>query len=264
MDKVQEASTALDACLLQMNPGVKLACVLLIGLASIVFPGSILGIALIAMLLGVSIATKTTTRFVRLMLGFGIPVTVMLLFIQGLYSPANKTILFDFGFAQLGLEGVLSAVKTVTTLLVFLGGFFHFNRTATPSELVADLTERGLTPKAGYLVLASLNVVPQMNHRMAIIQEAQMARGLDIGGGIVSRLKATVPLLGPVVMSSLTDAEERSMTLETHGFHLKDVKHTSYLEVKHSRFDTPLFMFTVVLVVFAIVSRVVPVVASGL
>ena len=72
------------------------------------------------------------------------------------------------------------------------------NRTTYTGELVADLTERGMPPgKAGYLVLASLNVVPQMKRRMATIQEAQVARGLDMGGDIISRVRATVPLLAP-------------------------------------------------------------------
>ena len=39
------------------------------------------------------------------------------------------------------------------------------------------------------------------------------------------------PLLGPVVMSSLTDAQERGMTLETRGFGIKGVKLTTYVEV---------------------------------
>ncbi len=58
----------------------------------------------------------------------------------------------------------------------------------------------GSAPRSGYLVLASLNVVPRCNQRMAVIQEAQSARGLDASGGVIARIKAYIPLLGPVVM----------------------------------------------------------------
>ena len=50
-------------------------------------------------------------------------------------------------------------------------------------------------------------------------------------------MKAYIPLLGPVVMSSLTDAQERGMTLETRGFGIKGVKQTSYVEVTKSKLD---------------------------
>lgn len=171
------------------------------------------------------------------MLGFGIPITVMLMFIQGFYSPKNKTMIADFGFASLGLEGVLYALKIVSTLLVFLGSFYIMNKTTYTGKLVAALTETGLPPKVGYLILASLNVVPQMQRRMSVIQEAQNARGVETGGGVISRVKAYIPLLGPVVMSSLTDAQERGMTLETRGFGIKGVKQTSYVEVTKSKLD---------------------------
>ncbi|MDY2777870.1 MAG: energy-coupling factor transporter transmembrane component T [Collinsella sp.] len=260
-DLIEErGDSAFERWLRGLNPGTKLAFVLLTGFACMVSPGSILGAVLIILLFAIAAAARSLGPFARLMFGFGIPITVMLLFIQGLYSPANETIIFDFGFAKMGLEGVLSACKTVTTLLVFLGGFTHMNRTTKPSELVAALTERGLPPKAGYLVLASLNVVPQMKRRMSTIQEAQIARGLDIEGGALSRVRAMVPLLGPVVMSSLTDAEERSMTLETHGFHLNDVRHTTYVEVKHSSGDTPVVAFASVLFLLATAARIASVV----
>lgn len=64
-----------------------------------------------------------------------------------------------------------------------------------------------------------------------------MQEGGETGGGIIARVKAYIPLLGPVVMSSLTDAQERGMTLETRGFGITGVKQTSYVEVTKSTAD---------------------------
>ena len=122
---------------------------------------------------------------------------------------------------------MLYAAKVVVSLLVFLGSFYIMNKTTYVGAMVSALTSGGLSAKVGYLVLASLNVVPQMQRRMAVIQEAQSARGLDASGGVIARIKAYIPLLGPVVMSSLTDAQERGMTLETRGFGITGVKQTS-------------------------------------
>lgn len=249
------ASDGRDAWLVSLNPATKLASVLVLGLASMVFPNPLLGAALVLALFAVAARSGYLAPFAKLMVGFGVPVTLMLVLIQGCYSPQKETFIADLGFARLGLEGVLYALSTVVTLLTFLGGFYLMNRTTYTGELVADLVERGLPPKAGYLVLASLNVVPQMKRRMATIQEAQVARGLDMGGGIISRMRATVPLLGPVVMSSLADAEERSMTLETHGFHLSGRPHTSYVVVRRSSSDKPFMTVCGCVLLMSVVAR---------
>lgn len=116
-----------------------------------------------------------------------------------------------------------------------------------------------MPPKAGYLVLASLNVVPQMQRRMGIIQEAQSARGVETGGGLIARMKAYIPLLGPVVMSSLTDAQERGMTLETRGFGITGIKQTSFVEVTSTKLDKiikgSLIAFFVIVLILSILMR---------
>ena len=182
--------------------------------------------------------------------------------IIGVFSLGLGSLIFPnsyLGFAKVGLEGVLYALKIVSTLLVFLGAFYIMNKTTYTGKLVAALTGTGMPPKAGYLVLASLNVVPQMQRRMSVIQEAQSARGVETGGGMIARLKAYIPLLGPVVMSSLTDAQERGMTLETRGFGVKGVKQTSYVEVANTKLDkilkTILILFFVVVTVVSLLMR---------
>ncbi len=220
-----------------INPVVKIWAVFSLGLSALIFPDCYLGFGITVCLFFVAYVAEILKGFTKIVVGFGIPITIMLMFIQGLYSTKNVTVIADLGFARLGLEGVMYALKIISTLLVFLGSFYIMNTTTYTGKLVAGLTGTGLNPKIGYLVLASLNVVPQMQRRMGVIQEAQNARGVELGGGIVSRMKAYVPLLGPVVMSSLTDAQERGMTLETRGFGITGVKQTSYVEVPYTKED---------------------------
>ena len=115
--------TARDAWLVALNPTAKVASVLVLGLASIVFPSPVLGALIVVALFALAAAMGYFKPFAKLMVGFGVPVTLMLLLIQGCYSPRNKTVLLDLGFASLGLEGTLYALSTVVTLLTFLGGF---------------------------------------------------------------------------------------------------------------------------------------------
>lgn len=237
MEKVSNSFVAKNTFVENLNPMTKILAVFSLGLGTLIFPNSWLGLGVIVLLFFVAGSAKMLKEFAKIMFGFGIPITVMLMFIQGCYSPKNVTFIADLGFAKVGLEGVLYAAKIISTLLVFLGSFYIMNKTTYTGKLVAALTATGLPPKAGYLVLASLNVVPQMQRRMSVIQEAQSARGVETGGGIIARVKAYIPLLGPVIMSSLTDAQERGMTLETRGFGITGVKQTSYVEVTKSTAD---------------------------
>lgn len=222
----------------RLNPLTKFSAALAMGVAAIAWPDCTLGMVMIVIISTVAVAAGMGRSYAKLMLGFGVPAAVLLLFIQGLYSPNNHTVLIDFGFAQLGLEGTMYALKIIVTVLVFLGGFVVANTTTYPGRLAASLTAAGCSPRVGYLILASLNVVPQMQRRMAVIQQAQAARGVSSEGGLVNRVKAYMPVLGPVVLSSLTDAQERGMTLETRGFSVRGSTHTSYVRCGWRKVDT--------------------------
>ena len=72
---------------------------------------------------------------------------------------------------------------------------------------------------------------------------------------VIARIKAYIPLLGPVVMSSLTDAQERGMTLETRGFGITGVKQTSYVKVSWNAADKVLnWIFVLFLIAVVAVS----------
>ncbi|MDF7640516.1 energy-coupling factor transporter transmembrane component T [Bifidobacterium sp. ESL0784] len=232
-DSVHDAPGAMG----RANPLVKFLGVFLMGLAALVWPDFTLGLVIVAGLFVLAWRVGCLRAFSKLMFGFGIPMAIMLMFIQGLYSPKNTIVIADFGFAQLGLQGVLYASKIVVTVLVFLGSFYIANKTTYIGSLVAALTQIGCPSKLGYLIFASLNVVPQMQRKTTVIRQAQSARGLTTGGSLVSRFKAFLPLIGPVVMSSLSDAQERGMTLETRGFGIKGVRRTNYVKVSWTSKD---------------------------
>ena len=82
------------------------------------------------------------------MLGFGIPITVMLMFIQGFYSPKNKTMIADFGFCQSWSGRSFICIENCQYIISFLGSFYIMNKTTYTGKLVAALTETGLPPKS--------------------------------------------------------------------------------------------------------------------
>jgi energy-coupling factor transport system permease protein len=57
-----------------------------------------------------------------------------------------------------------------------------------------------------------------MVQRAAQITDAQRARGLDTEGNIWRRVRGIVPIVGPVILGSIAEVEERTMALEARGF----------------------------------------------
>src|ERR1043165_3185358 len=69
----------------------------------------------------------------------------------------------------------------------------------------------------GYILLVSLQIVPDMSTRAAAILEAQRSRGLETQGGL-RRVRALAPLVGPLIVGALVDVEERAMALESRAY----------------------------------------------
>jgi energy-coupling factor transport system permease protein len=225
----------LDSPIDRLHPMVKISGILCLGFGCAVFPFEWLSFIVTAFLFFIARKAKILDRFSKFIFAFAIPITCMLVIIQGLYSPKNVTVLVDFGAVQLGLEGVRHTFNIVGTLMVFLGSFYIMTTTTYPGKLVTALQDAGLSPKVGYLILASLNVVPQIQRRIVTIQEAQTSRGVEVTGNVLQRFNAFIPIIGPTIMSSLVDVQERGMTLETRGFGAKGTKPSSFIELAMTR-----------------------------
>ena len=95
---------------------------------------------------------------------------------------------------------------------------FQFVLSTKPSEFVDELEKRGFSPRFGYIVTSVFQIIPQMMGTMNTIMDAQRSRGLETEGNLRTRAKAFLPLISPVVMSSLINTRERAIALEVRGF----------------------------------------------
>ncbi len=249
----------IDSPIDRLHPMTKIVAVLSFGIIGFAAPMALAPYVVLLGLIVISYLAKLSNKFIHYVIPFGIPLLVMLLIIHGLFSAKNVTTLYDFGFAKLGLEGTLYAVKQVGSVLVFLGAFFLLTATTHPGKLVTAFVDSGMNPKLGYLLLATFQIFPQMQMRLSTIREAQVARGLEVEGNLLKRASAFLPLIGPLVMSSLMSVQERGMTLETRGFGSSNTKITSYIEVQDTAGQKTarkwLVIATIVVVIGSIVYR---------
>lgn len=172
-------------------------------------------------------------EFLRTTLRLILPLTLFLFAMQSLFYPGGETVLFRFWIFSVKLEGVQYAYLVTSRIMNMVGAFLLLLLSTHPGTLMTALNQRGLPPALTYIIVSTLQIIPQMRAKADTILDAQRARGLETGGGVVRRVRALVPLVGPLVFGSLVDVEERAIALEARAFKAKRVK-TSLIDVPDS------------------------------
>ena len=133
--------------------------------------------------------------------------------------------------------------------------FYHFNIslkyfvalpiallfiTATnPSEFASSLNAVGVSYRIGYSVALALRYIPDIQRDYRNISTAQQARGVELGKKVKlhKRVKNSISVLMPLIMSSLSRIEAISTAMELRGFG-KEKKRTWYVQRKFSSATT--------------------------
>ncbi len=117
-----------------------------------------------------------------------------------------------------------------------------------PSEFAASLSKIGVSYRAGYAVSLALRYIPDVQREYRNISQAQQARGIDLSGKdkFFTRLKNSVAILLPLIMSSLNRIETVSNAMELRGFG-KEKKRTWYTQRKLKKGDWLAIVFVLVL-----------------
>jgi energy-coupling factor transport system permease protein len=117
-----------------------------------------------------------------------------------------------------GGGGISTALATLLRLVAFTLPPALLFSTTPPADLIADLEARGLDRRAVFVLGAALAAVPRAQARARDVIEAQRARGLDTEGSWRRRAAGVLPLVGPLVVGSLVEVEERALALEVRAF----------------------------------------------
>ena len=147
--------------------------------------------------------------------------------------------------------------------------FYHFNIslkyfvalpiallfiTATnPSEFASSLNAVGVSYRIGYSVALALRYIPDIQRDYRNISTAQQARGVELGKKVKlhKRVKNSISVLMPLIMSSLSRIEAISNAMELRGFG-KNKKRTWYMGKKLVRNDYLTTGFAVVFMAVAL------------
>ena len=243
-----------DTYLTRMHPFTKLCYIFTAIVASLV-AGKLWAFAAF---IGISLVMLISGKIIRKgfpLIAFSFTILITIFLIHGLFNHENATLLFAAGPLKFYQEGMLYALRISLNVLNMLLAFAVFVLTTRPVELVEDLERIGFSSKIGYVVSSVFQIVPQMSGTMNTIMDAQRSRGLETEGSLLTRAKSFLPLISPVVMSSLINTRERAIALEIRGFEAGQKK-TYLREDKMKNSDRIWCVILLLLIIAAIAIRI--------
>jgi energy-coupling factor transport system permease protein len=205
-----------DSWLHRRHPLTKLLALGVVLLAAFLLPS----VVLVPMALGCLAMAAATGLLGPLVRSLRIPAVLLvsILVVNALFFPGATDRLIEVGPFAVTREGLGFGLVTAGRLLVAFLASVLFLFTTLADDLLEALVARGIDHRLAFVILSAVQLVPRMQARARSILDAQQARGLAVEGSTARRIRALVPLVGPVVLGSLVDVRERTFALEARGF----------------------------------------------
>lgn len=192
-------------------------------IVAIVMPGLIAKLVCFVLVNLVAVVSGVWPTFIRRLLASVGALFIILLLIQVFFGAGEK-IIFTFWIFSAKWEGLMFALNLGFVLLCVGGCLIWFFAVTREKDFVLSLEKVGMNPKAAYVILSTLQMVPVLKKRSETIMNAQRARGTETEGNLFVRARVFVPTIVPLVLSSISGIEERALTLEARGFSVEGMR----------------------------------------
>jgi energy-coupling factor transport system permease protein len=205
-----------DSWLHRRNPLTKLLAVGWVLLAAFLLPP--LTLAALGVLLALVAWSAGLLR--PLVRALRIPALLIasILVVNAFFYPGAQDVIARLGPVALSREGLTFGAVSAGRLLVAFCALILFLFTTLADDILESLVARGASHRLAFVILSAVQMVPRLQSRAAAILEAQQSRGLAVTGSIGTRVRALVPLVGPIMLGSLIDVRERTFALEARAF----------------------------------------------
>ena len=134
----------------------------------------------------------------------------------------------SFWIVSIALEGIYTAIFIAIRILCLIAASSLLTYTTSPTTLT-DALERLMSPlrivrvpvhEIAMMMTIALRFIPTLIEETDKIMSAQKARGADMeSGSILQRVKALIPVLVPLFVSSFRRAYELATAMECRCYH---------------------------------------------
>lgn len=201
---------------LDFNPLSKLNLLFALGFASMAAASWEFGLPLCIVYCILAFCAGKGMSFLK---PFGVVVLIFGFFTLAIrqFSVEGATVLFRlFGVLPVTREALINGLDTASYLLGFSGAVILFFATTQMRDLMYSLEKKGMSHEVSYIVLASFQTITE---------------GIETEGGVIRRIKAFFPILGPLVLSAISSTEEKSVAMDARAFSVK-CRHTFLRELR--------------------------------
>ena len=179
---------------------------------------------------------------------------IAIFIIQSIFLPSGE-VLLKIGIISVYKEGLFKSIILTSRITAFVSILTLLILITPAKDFTIALEKKGLNPKAAFILLLSLQMIPEMKKQANVIMNSQKARGVETEGNILVRAKALIPVFIPLVLSSIVNTEEKAITLEARGFSIGE-KRTILDDIKETEYDKKVKIFLVVFLILCIIWRV--------
>lgn len=176
--------------------------------------------------LGAAFLTKVPFSFIVRGLKSIFILLVLTLLLQMFFTPGEA--LFTVGFFQITKEGIQGAAFFGTRLILLVLFTSLMTLTTTPKQLT-DGMETLFSPLSrlhvpvhdiATMMAITLRFIPILLEELDKIMKAQQARGADFEtGSLITKIKATIPLLIPLFAAAFRRADDLAMAMDSRCYH---------------------------------------------
>jgi energy-coupling factor transport system permease protein len=198
------------------NPITKLISVLWVLLAAFLLPP----VSLVGLLVLIIAVATSAGELRNVLVSLRIPLVLLtsIVVVNALLFPGATQVIAAIGPLHLSADGLQFGLVSAGRILVAFMAAMLLLLTTLADDLLESLVARGVSHRLAFVVLSAVQLVPRLQARAGAILDAQQARGLRVTGSFITRARALVPLVGPILLGSLIDVRERTFALEARAF----------------------------------------------
>ena len=144
------------------------------------------------------------------------------------------------------------AISTVLRLVVLMTAFSLFFLTVHPDDFALALIKMHIPYEFAFAFSMAVRYVPTIATETETIRDAQMSRGLELErGNILQKVRNYIPILIPIIVSSIRRALQVAESLESRAFG-STAKRTSLYDLSLRKRDYAMLLVTTFALIFAL------------
>ncbi len=224
-----------DSVIHRLDPRTKLALILGIMILAVVTVDLRIYLLISIFLLSLSLISKIPLPYFFRNLKSFFWLFLLTFILHIFFTSTETTGFWDLKFIKISHQGVLNGAVYSWRIAIFIFSAAFLSLTTQAVELT-DAIFKFFSPlkrfkfpmeELSLITMISLRFIPLLLEEAINLRKAQMSRGASFEGGLIRRVKKTLPLLVPLFISSFRKADDLALALDARGFR-SGQKRTSY------------------------------------